>query len=599
MRQHLRVCSVIVGGFLVGSVLLVATGPGAVAQDVAQDEIPPAATQPAAPQQAAPQQAAPEKPATENAGQEELDAAIDAKLGARGLADLDRVLAHCQRALELGLDDESRKFADSLYTGTLVDRAAMLVEVIYRAREPDPQWPRMRAFAMRDLEEIVTRDPDLGQAHLMIARLESLPRGNPERARSAAERALELLGDDRLQKARAHLVLAAVADDPEQQTVHLDAAVELAPRDVDIRRTRGMQMLVQDRFDQACEDLEAAIATDPEDATLHQALGMACMMDNRMDAARDAFDRAVELAPDAAGPYLQRARLEAVAGNNAEALDDIEHALDLNPGDIQALLLRARVHQQAGDDDAAEQDVEDVLRRDVRNAQALELRGLMAAERGDYRAAVDDFRRLVATQPDDAVLLSQLGMLYLAAKQPRKAIDRFTRALEIDEQHFPSLRGRSDARISIGEHEAAVADLEKALDLRPDDSGVLNNLAWVLATSPDEKLRDGPRAVELATKACEVTDWKQAHIISTLAAGHAEQGDFEAAKKFSRQAVDAQSEADEVEAQLREELASYEQEKPWRELQELEDVPFAGEEPALPALMEEAARPRRPFDDDE
>jgi len=585
MRHHLRVGSVIVGSLLVGGqiagVFLAAGRCHVAAQEAA-----------------AAKPDAPAKPDADSTGQDELDAAIDAKLGARGLADFDRVLGHCRRALELGLDEESRKFAESLYTGTLVDRAAMLVEAIHRAREPDPQWPRMRAFAMRDLEEIVTRDPELGQAHLMIARLESLPRGDAERARKAAERALELLGDDRLQKARAHLVLAALADDPDTQAMHLDAAVELAPRDADIRRTRGMQMLVQDRFDRAREDLEAAIASDPEDATLHQALGMACMMDDRMDDARAAFDRAVELAPDAPGPYLQRARLEAVQGRHAEALDDIEHALDINPADVQALLLRARVHQQAGDDDAAEQDVEDVLRRDVRNAQALELRGLMAAERGDYRAAVDDFRRLVASQPDDAVLLSQLALLYLAARQPRQAIDRFTRALEIDERHFPSLRGRSDARISIGDHGAALADLEKALELRPDDSGVLNNLAWVLATSPDEKLRDGKRAVELATRACEVTEWKQAHILSTLAAGYAEAGDFETARKYSRQAVESQAEAEEVEQQLRDELASYEQGKPWRERQEMADVPFDGDEPAEPAVVEEAARPRRPFDDE-
>jgi hypothetical protein len=34
----------------------------------------------------------------------------------------------------------------------------------------------------------------------------------------------------------------------------------------------------------------------------------------------------------------------------------------------------------------------------------------------------------------------------------------------------------------------------------------LNNLAWVLCTSPEDKLRDGKRAVELAAKACELTD---------------------------------------------------------------------------------------------
>jgi tetratricopeptide (TPR) repeat protein len=540
------------------------------------------------------------------AGQSELDAAIDAKLGARGLADFERVIEHCKKAVELGLDEESRKFADDLHTGTLVDRAAMLVEAIYNALEPDPQWQRMRAFAMRDLEEIIVRDPTLGQAWLMIARLESLPRGNRQRAREAATKAIDLLGEDNLQTARAHLVLATLEEDAEDRAGHYDKAVQLAPRDADIRRARGMALLVQEKFDDARADLQAAIEEDPTDATLRQALGLACMMSDRNDEARAAFDKAIELAPDTSGPYLQRARLEAVTGEHEKALADIDRALELSPGEIAALILRARVNQQAGNDADATADVEQILERDPRNEQALELRGLLAADRADYPAAIRDFRRLVAAHPDDAVLMSQLGMLYLAAHQPREAVRRFTRALEIDDTHFPSIRGRSDALISIGDHEKALTDLELAHVTRPDDTGVLNNLAWLLATSPVETLRDGKRAVELATKACEATKWEEAHIISTLAAGYAEQGEFERAREYSLKAVETGDVNDEVRGQLENELASYRDEKPWRERQEMEEATL--ESPAFDFREDDAAdaavepvvpiAPRRPFDDD-
>ena len=87
------------------------------------------------------------------AGQAELDKAIDAKLGADDLDDYERVLQHCKQAVALGLDADSRKFADDLYIGTLVDRAGMLVDAIYDAVPPNPQWPRMRTFALRDLEQ--------------------------------------------------------------------------------------------------------------------------------------------------------------------------------------------------------------------------------------------------------------------------------------------------------------------------------------------------------------------------------------------------------------------------------------------------------------
>jgi tetratricopeptide (TPR) repeat protein len=529
-------------------------------------------------------------------GQEDLNAAIDAKLAIEQLDDFGRVLTLCRQAIDKGLDEESRKFAEDLYTGTLIDRAGMLAEAIFESSRPDPQWPRIRAFAMRDLEEVIGRDPKLGGVHLMIARLQALPGGDRQRAAAAAAKALGLLGDDKLKRARATLVLADIENDPTEKAALFDAAVELSPRDPDVRRARGMFHLVGDEFAKARDDLAVAVEEQPRNASLHEALGLALLMGEQLEEARAAFGRAIELEPDAIGPLLQRARVLALAGNRDAALADIDRAVDLQPDNLTALLLRARVHQQAGDSDAALADIEAVLEEDPDLPAALELRGLLAAEQQDYAAAIRDFRRLAAQSPDDTAVIGQLGMLYLAAKQPREAIRRFTRALEIDAENFPCRRGRSDAAISIGDHPAALADLERALELRPDDTGVLNNLAWLLATSPDEDLRDGKRAVELATKACTETEWKEAHIISTLAAAHAETGDFDQARKFSRQAVDKGAADEEVRDQLAAELASYEAAKPWRERQTLQDDGKAG----LPAGADPVAEPapRRPFIDD-
>jgi len=533
-------------------------------------------------------------------GQAELDAAIDVKIGARSLNDYDRVLKHCRRAIELGLDADAKRFAEELYTGTLVDRAGLLVDVIYGGKPPDPQWPRMRALALSDLTEILARDPNLGQAHLMIARLEALPRGDRVRARTAALKAIELLGDDRLQQARAHLVLGSLEDDAAARRQHYDQAVELSPRDADVLRTRGLALLVAGDHAQARDDLAAAIEEEPQDASLREAYGMACLMSDRLDDAAGAFDRAIELNPDAAGPYAYRGRLHAVRGELDAAIADIDRAIEIDPTDASTYVLRARVHQQAGEEDAAIDDVESVLGDDPGNPEALELRGLILADQGDYAGAIRDFRRLVGKNAEDTALVTQLGMLYLMARQPREAIRRFTRALEIDENHFPSRRGRSDALISIGDHAAALADLERAHEQRPDDAAVLNNLAWLLATSPDEQLRDGARAIELATKACEKSEWKEAHIVSTLAAGYAEAGDFESALKYSRQSVETSDPEAGVREQLESELASYEKKQPWRERQEVEEQPLEGEpEPAAAAAGAAApAAPRRPFDDE-
>ena len=65
-----------------------------------------------------------------------------------------------------------------------------------------------------------------------------------------------------------------------------------------------------------------------------------------------------------------------------------------------------------------------------------------------------------------------------------------------------------------------------------------NNRAWILATAPDAKFRDGSQAVQCATQACELTDYQAADLLDTLAAALAEAGQFEQAVVRARQALE-------------------------------------------------------------
>jgi tetratricopeptide (TPR) repeat protein len=158
----------------------------------------------------------------------------------------------------------------------------------------------------------------------------------------------------------------------------------------------------------------------------------------------------------------------------------------------------------------------------------------------------------------------QLALLYSVRKDSAKAIDAYTSVLAIDPEQWEALRGRGNIYLNVGKQAEALADYEQAVKLNRQDETLLNNLAWVLATSPEAKLRDGRRAVMLATEACKLTDDKAAYILSTLAAAYAETGDFPSAIKWSTKAVelsDKQKRKD-----LKKELASYQAHKPWREL---------------------------------
>ena len=106
------------------------------------------------------------------------------------------------------------------------------------------------------------------------------------------------------------------------------------------------------------------------------------------------------------------------------------------------------------------------------------------------------------------------------------------------------LEGMDEVRI-LGDWSAQLAGqaanarshLAEAVRLKPDYVDALNDLAWILATSADAKLRDAKEALRLARHAAELTGQKDAGILETLAAAYAEAGQFPEAIKTAETAV--------------------------------------------------------------
>jgi tetratricopeptide (TPR) repeat protein len=115
----------------------------------------------------------------------------------------------------------------------------------------------------------------------------------------------------------------------------------------------------------------------------------------------------------------------------------------------------------------------------------------------------------------------------------------------------------------LGDGKGALADYNKALELAPEYALCIQNKAWLLATSPDDALRNGPEAVKAALVACELNKYQSAADLRALAAAYAEAGEFELAIGWQEKAVQLTSgEEKAIEEKV---LEQYKDKRPYRD----------------------------------
>ncbi|MHB8903127.1 MAG: tetratricopeptide repeat protein [Thermoguttaceae bacterium] len=556
----------------------------------------------------------------QNPGLEDLDRATELKLTARSLNDLAEVIRRCESALEKGLDGDHRPFAEQLLASTRIRRGLAIGEEIFKQVPATPMWPQFRKAALRDLELALQTLPEQVDALQMVARLNMLPDGDKKRALEALDEGIRVSQSDPPAKAECLILKVTLEEKNEKKIELLDEAIKADTESAEAYRMRGSVYADMDQSAKAIDDLRKASQLAPEHPLTLLALGMALFdqatsqeegkqpdeaeQKKLLDEASQAFEKTSELVPRLPQPLLHMGQIHALRGEFDKALEVLDKAHELDPGNLSVLLMRASVYQELDKLDLALADVkralEDPGMNDETRSRVKKFQAMLLAGSDNLDKAIDVLKELQKTSPDDTSVTLQMGTFYSSEEQHEKAVEMYSKVLEKEPDNKVALRLRGDAYLSLGKHAEAIADLEKAVELMPDDSGTLNNLAWVLCTSPKDELRNPKRAIELATKACEVTEYKAAHILSTLAAAYADSGDMETAKKWSRKAVEV-AKADEEDdpetlGHLEEELKSYEQGKPWRELmlpsKKKEAEKEQGEKPSDPPRKKKASKPK-------
>ena len=171
------------------------------------------------------------------------------------------------------------------------------------------------------------------------------------------------------------------------------------------------------------------------------------------------------------------------------------------------------------------------------NYQAEDSLGSYFLDQGQVDDAIPHFKKSLEINPRYVYAHNNLGVADLDLGKIGDAIVQFRQALDVDPRRADVHNSLGDAYYQHGNDTEAATEYEKALAISPDYTMAQNNLAWMLATSPEESLRNGGRAVQLARDAYEVAGDRNPLVIRTLAAAYAEAGQFPAAEQTAQHAL--------------------------------------------------------------
>jgi tetratricopeptide (TPR) repeat protein len=374
-------------------------------------------------------------------------------------------------------------------------------------------------------------------------------------------------------------------------------AIRLRPNVAAGYRYRALAYLEMGQRVDALNDLDQAIRLRSDDPMLYADRARVLFRQRSYPAAIADCTRALELDDGLAPLYGLRGECHAANGDTRSAFADYAVALAQDPDHAaDYLLARTELHLELEDPESALADGEEAIRRSPENPNGYQARGMAYRMLGQFTDADADFTKVLeldanrpltrlaratvrlgvrnyagAAADCDAVIavLPATGKAFELRGLCRKylgddagAIADYTEAIRLNPTNPIAYNLRAGLHYHRHRYTKAIQDHLDALKRDPKSASTFNQLGWIWATAPDPDVRNGARAKECATRACELTEWQESSYLDTLAAACAEVGDFDAAVKWMEKALALAPTESEDDYHSR--LALYRQEKPVR-----------------------------------
>lgn len=356
------------------------------------------------------------------------------------------------------------------------------------SQQPEAGAVRYRlGMAYRDLG-------NLERARQMLADSGSTPASFPDPRMAALQRLAAGSG--------VHMVrgnTAYVTGDYRAAATHYQRAVRADPENLRARRGLASAFNQLERFAEALSIYEQILDERADDPIVHYNIGTIRVQQGDLEAAVPHFQAAVRASPNYLDAHLNLALALEDLGRLEVAIEHMTRATAIDPQDRELGVQRARLLYRAGRVTAAAAEARRVLALDPKNPGAHLLLGINAAERGHTEGAIEHLRD--ATAGEDSVALQaarRLGILLGQQRRYAESADALRQAVSLAPEDPELLFARVTALLLAAEHREGLAVLESAVKAFPENNAFKHTLARLLATAPEESLRNGGRALSLA-----------------------------------------------------------------------------------------------------
>lgn len=250
-----------------------------------------------------------------------------------------------------------------------------------------------------------------------------------------------------------------------------------------------------------------------------------------------------------------------------EAAVCFQRAHELDPDSSLALLGLGRAQMELGDFVAAEATVQQVADSNPTLVGPVLALAQIVERTGQYDRALGLCQRAVEIVPENADACARLATVHFQMGHADEAAEHFRTAIGLGSSDPRTYLGLATIQRGGGFAEEAVQALRDGLEVVPKNVSLLNLLARILATDPNEEVRNGKRAIEVAQHACELTGMRDYVSLDTWAAAYAEVGRFDDAIRTAEKAATIAQRRGHLGATkaIRISLSAYRERRPLRE----------------------------------